>query len=290
MINRLVVGVLALLSGCMGGQPSSPAPGPVTYTVGSPYEIGGEWQYPQEFSSYDVTGLGVVIHKPMGSYTADHEVYSPEALMAASPVLPLPSIVTVTNLVNGYTLELRVDDRGPAMPGRVIAVTPRVARLLEFPPGGMVEVEVKLDSEASAALQGNLGAGPHLQAAPVAGITAQSLAPPGSAQNNGTAQQLLPVNNGNAQSPSVQLTGQVSVTTPEPGPLWVRVSGFGSMDDANNTVARLSSMPTRVVPVFGGSRTLWAVEAGPYHSVAAADTALQQELALGIAGPEIVVR
>lgn len=290
MINRFVVGLLALLSGCMGGEPPSPAPGQVTYTVGSPYEIGGEWQYPQEFSSYDVTGLGVIIHKPAGSYTTDNEVYSPEALTASSPVLPLPSIVTVTNLVNGYTVEVRVNDRGPAVPGRVIAVTPRVARLLGFPPGGVVEVEVKLDSEASATLQASLGAGPHMQAAPVAGITAQSLAPPGSAQNNGTAQQLLPANNGDTQSQAVQLTGQVSMTTPAPGPLWVRVSGFGSLDGANNTVARLSGMPTRVVPVFGGSRTLWAVEAGPYHSVAAADAALQQELALGIAGPEIVVR
>lgn len=290
MINRLVVGILALLSGCVGESPSSPPAGPVAYTVGSPYEIGGEWQYPREFPSYDVTGLGVIIHKPGGSYTADNEVYSPEALMAASPVLPLPSIVTVTNLVNGYSVELRVNDRGPAVPGRVIAVTPRVARLLGFPPGGVVEVEVKLNSAASAALQASLGAGPHMQAAPVAGITAQSLAPPGSAQNNGVAQQLLPENNGGSLNQIVRLTGQVSVTAPAPGPLWVRVSGFGSMYGANSTIAKLANMPTRVVPVFGGSRTLWAVEAGPYHSVAAADAALRQELALGIAGPEIVVR
>lgn len=290
MINKFLVGLFAFLSSCTGGSPPPPAPGPVTYTVGSPYEIGGEWQYPQEFTSYDVTGLGVVIQKPVNSYTVDNELYKPDGLMAASPVLPLPCIVTVTNLVNGYSIEVRVNDRGPSVPGRVIAVTPAVARLLEFPSGGVVEVQVTLDSQASAALQSSLGAGLKLQAAPVAGITSQSLAPPGSAQTNGATQQLLPVNAGVGQVAGPQLSGQVSITAPAPGPLWVRVSGFGSMDGAMPTIAKLSNMPARIVPVFGGSRTLWAVEAGPYDSVEAADAALQEELTLGITGPEIVVR
>ncbi len=55
-------------------------------------------------------------------------------------------------------------------------------------------------------------------------------------------------------------------------------------------MARLYGLPTQLVPVSGGDRTLWAVNAGPYHSVEAADQALQQVLQLGIAGPEIIVR
>lgn len=290
MINRFLVGLFAFLSSCTGGGAPPPAPGPVTYIVGSPYEIGGEWQYPQEFTSYDVNGLGAIIDKPGNSYTADNELYSPNGLMAASPVLPLPCIVTITNLVNGYSVEVRVNDRGPSVPGRVIAVSPAVARLLEFPSGGVVEVEVSLDSQASAALQSSLGAGLKLQAAPVSSITSQSLAPPGSAQSNGATQQLLPAESNTEQAAGPQLTGQVSITTPAPGPLWVRVSGFGSMDGATPTIAKLSNMSARIVPVFGGARTLWAVETGPYHSVEAADAALQEELALGITGPEIVVR
>lgn len=290
MMSRFFVGLFAFLSSCTGGGAPSSAPGPVTYVVGSPYEVGGEWQYPQEFTSYDVTGLGTIIHTPANSYTADNELYKPDALMAASPVLPLPCIVTVTNLVNGYSIKVRVNDRGPPVPGRVIAVTPAVARLLGFPPGGVVEVQVTLDSQASATLQSSLGAGLKLHAAPVSSITSQSLAPPGSAQGNGAAQQLMPTDSSNEQTAGVLLTGQVSVTTPAPGPLWVRVSGFGSMDGATPTIARLSNMPARIVPVFGGARTLWAVEAGPYHSVEAADAALQEELSLGITGPEIVVR
>ena len=67
-----------------------------------------------------------------GQITVDNETYDPNALAAASPVLPLPSIVTITNLVNGRSMDVRVNDRGPAIPGRVIAVTPRVASLLGF--------------------------------------------------------------------------------------------------------------------------------------------------------------
>lgn len=290
MTNWLIVGMLTLLSGCVGGWPSSSPPGPVSYTIGSPYQIWGEWQYPRAFDSYDTTGLGVVIDKSANSYTADNEIYRPGDLMAASPVLPLPSIVTVTNLANGYSIKVRVNDRGPNIPGRVIAVTPRVAHLLAFPPDGVVEVKVELDSQASAALQASLGAGPELKAAPVAGITAQSLAPPGSSEQNGLSQQLRPADRGAAQSQGPVLTGQVYTTIPAPGPLWVRVSGFGSMQGADHIRAMLYGMGARIVPVSGGTRTLWAVDTGPYYSVAAADNALQKELTLGIAGPEIVVR
>lgn len=290
MINRLIVGVFALLSGCVGGWQSSPPAKPVAFTIGQPYQVDGEWYYPRIFSSYDVTGLGVVSDRPANSYTTDNEIYSPNGLTAASPVLPLPSIVTITNLVNGRSVQVRVNDRGPDMAGRVIAVSPLVAKLLGFPAAGVVEVGVTLDNQASGAVQSSLGAGPQLKAAPVTGITSQSLAPPGSNQQNGAQQQLLQASPGEAQSQGPSLTGLVSMTTPSPGPLWVRVSGFGSVQGAARTMARLDGMSARIVPVSGGDRTLWAVETGPYMSVSAADQAMQRELALGIAGPEIVVR
>ena len=289
MINRLILGLCAALAGCVPHGPPPPPPGPVTYTIGNPYQIDGEWHYPREFSSYDATGLGIIIEHGGSAYTADNELYDPNGLMAASPVLPLPSIVTITNLVNGYSVQVRVNERVPDIPGRVIAVTPRVAQLLNFPSGGVVEVEVKLDSQASAALQGALGAGPKLAAAPVAGITAQSLAPPGGG-TTGAVQQLVATGGTGMQNAVPQLSGQITATNPAPGPLWVQVAGFGNEGDAARTMARLYGMPAQLEPVFGGDRTLWAVNVGPYHSVDAADQALQQVLQMGVAGPEIVVR
>jgi rare lipoprotein A len=289
MINRGIMGLFVALASCAHRAPLPPSPGPVTFTVGNPYQAGGEWQYPRNFNSYDVTGLSTVIGDDAPAYTADNEVYDPNALAAASPVLQLPAIVTITNLVNGYSVDVRVNDRGPAIPGRVIAVTPRVARLLDYPTGGVVEVKVTLNASETAALDGTLGEGPKLTAAPVAGITAQSLAPPGGAA--GAVQNLTP-NEGNAgaQAPAVTLPGTVSTTEPSPGPLFVQIPGYGREGDAYRVEEQISDFQASVVPVFGGARTLYAVNAGPYHSVEDADAALQRILARGFADPEIIVR
>jgi rare lipoprotein A len=288
MINRFILGLFAILASCTF---RGPPPGPVTFTVGNPYQVGGEWLYPRAFSSYDVTGLATVYGHGAPGFTTDNEPYSANALAAASPVLQLPCIVTITNLVNGRTLDVRVNDRGPANPGRILEVTPRVAELLGFPSGGIVEVEVKLDNGRSATLAGNLGAGPKVTAAPVAGITAQTLAPPG-AGGAGVAQSIGPAANANQGlgSADVTLAGVVGSVAPSPGPLWVQVPGFGTEADAYRTMARIYGMPARVVPVFGDNRTLWAVNIGPYHSVEDADSALSQVLGLGIADPQIIVR
>jgi rare lipoprotein A len=288
MMNRAILGLFMGLAGCMN-RPSGPPPGPVTFTLGHPYQAGGEWQYPQNFTSYDVTGLSTVIGGDAPTYTADNEVYDPNALAAASPVLQLPAIVTVTNLVNGRSVQVRVNDRGPDIPGRVIAVTPRVARLLDYPEGGVVEVRVTLDGQATAALDAALGVGPKLAAAPEASVTAQSLAPPGAAA--GMVQNLTPV--ATAQNPggAVQnLSATVTTVAPAPGPLFVQVPGYGRIEDAYREAERLYGMPTRVVQVNGGARTLFAVNVGPYRSVAAADAALQALLQRGASDPQIVVR
>ncbi len=288
MINRYLLGIFVGLSGCVH-RPASPPPGPVAFTVGNPYQAGAEWRYPRDYDSYDVTGLSTVIGGNAPAYTADNEVYDPNALAAASPVLQLPCIVTLTNLVNGNSVDVRVNDRGPNIPGRIIAVTPRVAKLLNYPVGGVVEVEVTLKGQESAALDGTLGQGPKMTAAPVAGVTAQSLGAPGSAAS-GTAQNLNPLQTASVAAATTQLTGAITVTPPSPGPLFVQIPGFGRPWDAHQVMQSLGGMPARIAPVSGGDRTLYAVNIGPYHSVEDADAALKQILDLDIADPEIIVR
>lgn len=288
MTRWIVPGLFAVLAGCAQQNALPPAPGPVKFTIGNPYQAGGEWRYPRNFNQYDVTGLATVIGSDAPPYTADNEVYDPNALAAESPVLQLPAIVTVTNLVNGYSVDVRVNGRGPDMPGRVLAVTPRVAQLLRFPSGGVVEVEVKLNGPETAALDGGLGAGPKLTAAPVAGITEQSLGPPGSA--SGAAETIGPAAAAANTGPSIQLSAQVTVSAPAPGPLYVQIPGFGLETDALSEMERLYGMNATVVPQFDGERTLYAVNVGPYHSVADADAALQKLLGMGVTDPEIIVR
>jgi len=282
-----ILGLFALLASCHA-PPPPPPPGPVTFTIGDPYQAGGEWNYPRNFNSYDVTGLAETIPDGTGPYTSDNETYDAQGFTAQSPVLPLPSIVTVTNLVNGVSMQVRVNDRGPMMAGRVLAVSPAVAQRLGFPGSGPVEVEVALDVQASASLQAALGQGPKLTAAPVAGITAQSLGPPGS--GGGAVQNLSPVQNAAPGTDMAPLIGAVTQGQPSPGPLWVQIPGFGREYDAYRMMQRLYGIPAKIVPTYDGSRVLYAVNAGPYESVPEADAALQEILSRGVSDPQIIVR
>lgn len=67
-----------------------------------------------------------------GGRTASGEAYSPAKLTAAHRSLPFGTMVRVTNLRNGRTVVVRINDRGPFNKGRVIDVTPAAARQLHF--------------------------------------------------------------------------------------------------------------------------------------------------------------
>ncbi len=285
-----LAGVVLALGSC--SRPAAPPPqyGPPQYFVGYPFLSGGKWEYPRNFGSYDETGLSVVLDAPKWARTADNEAYDPDALQAASAVLQLPAIVTVTDLVSGRSLDVRVNDRLADQPGRVIGVTPKVANLLGFPDDGVVEVEVTLNVQRTAALEGSLGEGPKVNAAPEAAIQAQALAPPGATAASGPVQQLSVQSSTVDSADPGTLSGVVTAVAPAPGPLWVQVPGFGRSGDADETLESLYGMPAAVVPVFGGDRTLWAIKIGPYHSVADADAALQAVLQRGVSDPEITVR
>jgi rare lipoprotein A len=284
-----IAGLLLALGSCTHPAPPPPA-GPPKFFVGFGFLSGGKWEYPHDFASYDETGLSVVLNEPAGAITADNEAYDPTALQAASAVLQLPAIVTLTDLVTGRSVDVRVNDRLANEPGRLIGVTPQVASLLGFPDDGVVEVEMTLNVQRTAALDGALGEGPKLTAAPEAGIEAQSLAPPGQTAPSGPVQQLSVQSSASAGPDPGALSGTVTMVAPSPGPLWVQIPGFGRARDADTTLQSLYGMPAEVVPVFGGDRTLWAIRVGPYHAVEDADAALQAILQRGVSDPEIVVR
>jgi rare lipoprotein A len=288
LVNRFILGLFAGLASC-SHPPPPVATTPPKFVVGYPYQTGGEWRYPQVFNNYDATGVATVVFNRSG-LTTDNETYDPDAIAAASPVLQLPSIVTVTNLANGYSMDVMVNDRGPDNPGRVLAVTPKVASLLGFPIGGMTEVEVTLKPRETAALDATLGQGPKLAAAPEASIQAQSLAPPGSAQSVGASRELTQPGVAAPTAAPAALSGTVTAVPPSAGPLFVQIPGFGRIRDARNEAAQLYGLSCEIVPLYGGDRTLYAINCGPYTQVQQADAALQQLLRQGITDPQIIVR
>ncbi|MDA0339851.1 MAG: septal ring lytic transglycosylase RlpA family protein, partial [Proteobacteria bacterium] len=115
------------------------------YKVGNPYQINGMWYYPTIDYEYDETGIaswyGPQFH---GKATANGETFDMNSVSAAHRTLPLPSMVRVTNLDNGRSLTLRVNDRGPFARGRVIDLSRRAAQLLGFEGQGTTKVRVQI--------------------------------------------------------------------------------------------------------------------------------------------------
>lgn len=99
--------------------------------VGRPYKIAGKNYTPQHNPSYDQTGTaswyGPSYH---GKYTANGEVFDMDGLTAAHKTLPLNSLVHVTNLENGKTITVRLNDRGPFIEGRIIDLSRGAAKVL----------------------------------------------------------------------------------------------------------------------------------------------------------------
>ncbi len=132
-----------------------------TYKVGTPYKIMGKWYYPKEDYNYVETGTASWYGKDFhAKYTANGEVYDMNTLTAAHRTLPLPSIVRVTNLENGRSLVLRVNDRGPFAKNRIIDISKRGAQLLGFQAQGTAKVKVEIMAEESKALKAAMTGAP----------------------------------------------------------------------------------------------------------------------------------
>jgi rare lipoprotein A len=120
-----------------------------TYRVGKPYVVGGQLYVPEENRGYHAVGVaswyGEDFH---GRATANGEVFDMNAISGAHPTLPMPSYVRVTNLANGRSLVVRVNDRGPYHGNRVIDVSARAAHLLGFRDVGLARVRVDYVGQA----------------------------------------------------------------------------------------------------------------------------------------------
>jgi rare lipoprotein A len=126
-------------------DPGEPVPkGGGVYRVGAPYMVAGRLYVPEYDPHYQAVGLaswyGEDFH---GRYTANGEIFDLNGISAAHPTLPLPSYVRVTNLANGRSLIVRVNDRGPYHGDRIIDVSMRAAHLLGFHQRGTAWVRVE---------------------------------------------------------------------------------------------------------------------------------------------------
>ncbi|MBS7811521.1 septal ring lytic transglycosylase RlpA family protein [Roseococcus pinisoli] len=271
---------ILLLAGCSRTPAEAPQP---RYNLGEPYRAGGLWSYPREEFDRQETGIAAVLPTGARGLTANGELRDDRGMLAAHRTLQLPAIVTVTNLENGRSLRLRVNDRGPTMVGRVIGVTPRAAELLGA--RGPFRVRVVVDGQASRAAIDGL-AGQHvlpIQAAPVGRVDREGLAPPPGARGSAgpaiavraAAEEAAPTARPPERLPEQVVQGPVYSA----GSIWLEAGQFFRRDLAQAQAARIGG---RAEP-FGppGRQQQWRVRSGPYSTIAEGDAALARALAAG---------
>ena len=273
-----------------------------TYKVGTPYNIGGVWYYPKEDPFYDETGIaswyGEDFH---GKQTANGELYNMQALTAAHRTLPLPTIVRVTNLENGRSNRLRVNDRGPYARGRIIDVSTRAADLLGFKQNGTARVRVQYegrgkvaDPTQSADIDGS-PATSTTTAAPVTSVAATQLAPPPGARASAPVAANVPTAPVAMPSAMEAAWGEPDGTvTSQPVPastrLWIQVGSFTIRSNAERlatSLSRLGAAQTSQVMLNG--KPMFRVRFGPFNAVEEADAMLDRVINAGQNGAQIVV-
>ncbi|MFN3835155.1 MAG: septal ring lytic transglycosylase RlpA family protein [Glycocaulis sp.] len=146
--------VMLLVSACA----SIPEPdhGPVTrqqVNPAAPVQMAGApapdplTEAPREVEEGIASWYGARFH---GRLTANGEVYDMDALTAAHPSLPMPSLARVTRLDTGASVIVRINDRGPFVEGRIIDLSRAAAEALAFVEDGLAEVRVEAFGPADA--------------------------------------------------------------------------------------------------------------------------------------------
>jgi rare lipoprotein A len=292
---------LMFLSGCAQTQLAShlykKLPGSQnpqgTFKVGNPYKVEGKWYQPQETYNYTETGVaswyGAQFH---GRKTANGERFDKHELTAAHRTLQMPSLVRVTNLDNGRSLVVRINDRGPFKRGRVIDVSERAAELLGFKGLGTAKVRLDLLADESKTLAMAARGGQSTEGMEVA--MADHMPP--SMMDGGApltepvyeeisyqaAAPVEPIVQGHLRDGEFMPDAVVSQLPVRPTSLYVQAGSFSNPANAQSLADKLRPFgPAQVYPTQVNGQPFYRVRLGPIERVNQADSMLAR---IGSAG------
>jgi rare lipoprotein A len=284
------------------------------YKIGAPYQVDGVWYYPAENYAYREEGVASWYGTDFnGKRTANGERFDMNTVSAAHPTLPMPSMVNVTNLDNGRTLKVRVNDRGPFKSQRIIDLSRRAAQLLGFDMIGTARVRVEIDAEESMrlknlALQANPGEMPKVAAAPLERVTMASLAPPPAtnvkpqpepkltrvAEERVEAHELpepKPLPGGRGTPKPLKGEGTIPALPPvATGPsVYIQAGAFADVANAHRLEHELTEFGNAfVLPITVNNRQLFRVRLGPLADDNTANEMLGRVKAYGYDDAQIV--
>jgi rare lipoprotein A len=316
----LTIGLL--LAGCGSHQPAGTytgsghyVAGHPMYRVGQPYQVKGVWYYPAVDYDYDKTGVASWYGAQFdGRYTANGEIFNLNQLTAAHTTLPMPSIVQVTNLDNGRSLELRVNDRGPFVDGRLIDVSRRAAQLLGFETKGTAPVRVTIVKDASIQVAEeaahNSGAAVLVAQMPAAALLVTRAAqpyirtapPPSAPVPSVIAGPIVDTQMAALSAPAAPpkvVAGPIvaarmppsppDVAAASPGRIFVQAGAFSVRDNAQRVRSRIAPLGSvEVMPASVNGTAIYRVRLGPVASVEQADRLLHRVVNIGYPEARIV--
>ncbi|MEL7030304.1 MAG: septal ring lytic transglycosylase RlpA family protein, partial [Pseudomonadota bacterium] len=292
------------------------------YKVGRPYQVKGTWYYPKEEPDYDEVGQASWYGKRFhGLMTSNGERFDMNKLSAAHRTLPMPSLLRVTNVQNGRTVVVRLNDRGPFADDRILDVSRAAAERLGFLEAGVADVRVTYLGPAP--LLGDEAASvtfpePDVQEVQVASAseTAAASVAMGSmipAAPGGSQVQAQPVSLPSRQAPR-RAAFQAAPPQPEPAPepdpparaapesappapaasetgeiLFVQVASLTSSENASALKTKLESFGSSQVGLADiNGRRFYRVRIGPMTSRGEAEVARARLSAAGYDGAIIV--
>jgi rare lipoprotein A len=213
-----------------------------------------------------------------GRKTSSGERYDMYQMTAAHKTLPLPTYALVTNLENGRSTVVKVNDRGPFVGNRIIDLSYAAAKRLDMVHAGTASVEVR-----------SIDPRDHGGKVKVPQRVASS-----SAASKAASQRRAIKASGESGRGSVEKTASRTTLASAAGrPVYLQVGAFGSRGNALQLQSQLSGAVEQPVLVRAASTaaandTLYKVQVGPLRSEADADALGRRLAALGIATPVVV--
>lgn len=254
--------------------------------VGPPYQEAGVWYVPTPEPGYSEMG-GLAISGRTSGATESGEAFDPGAQTAAHPTLPLPSLLQVTDLATGREIIVRLNDRGPFAPGRIVGLSPAAVSALGAGEGAQVHVRY-----LGPAPRRVVGAGGSAQASAEPGV---SIRPAAARIDEGPiapdtpiAQLPLPPHLGVGTERGVRAGAASRMSgsqSPLGGGLAVQIGAFANLENAHALRERVRDIsPVAIEPLSTPEGELFRVRLGPFSHEAEAEAAHEAAARLGVNG------
>ena len=271
-----------------------------------PYQVRGRWYTPADQPGYDKVGLASwYSYESPSRTTADGERFDIRIPTAAHTTLPIPSWLEVTNLDNGRSLKVRLNDRGPFASGRILDVSRGAAEQLGFLQRGTARVRVRYLGPAGPPDGGNPPIWAHAEPRPMRAATpqlmlareeiavrplAQASAAAEVARDAGEMPDDEPPSPMAAAEPSSESPAVVMRPAPNHAEFTVQAGAFANRGNAERAAQRLAAAgDASIRPLDRDGEVLYrVVVAGGWTLAADAASARSQIAALGFPDAKVV--